>query len=150
MKNAGRDIQKEVGWAFGLGLDRWAMQLFGIPDIRLFWTQDQRFLDQFQEGQISQFQEYSKFPSCFKDIAFWISDDYDENTFYELIRDNSGDMVESVECIDTFTHPKTQKTSKCYRINYRHMDRNLTNEEVDKWQFDLRERVSNELGYKLR
>lgn len=25
MKNSKRDIEKEVGWAFGLGLDRWAM-----------------------------------------------------------------------------------------------------------------------------
>lgn len=40
MKNAKRDISTEVGWAFGLGLDRWAMQLFDIPDIRLFWSKD--------------------------------------------------------------------------------------------------------------
>ena len=33
MKNAKRDISTEVGWAFGLGLDRWAMALFDIPDI---------------------------------------------------------------------------------------------------------------------
>ena len=34
MTNAGRDLQKEVGWAFGLGLERWAMKLFEIDDIR--------------------------------------------------------------------------------------------------------------------
>jgi phenylalanyl-tRNA synthetase alpha chain len=32
------DITKQVGWAFGLGLERWAMKLFEIPDIRLFWS----------------------------------------------------------------------------------------------------------------
>lgn len=97
MKNAGRDISKEVGWAFGLGLERWAMNLFGIPDIRLFWSKDERFLHQFKEGEITKFKAYSKFPSCFKDISFWTDNTYDENTFFELVRENSGDMVESVE-----------------------------------------------------
>ena len=38
MLNAKRNIEKEVGWAFGLGLERWAMKLFEIGDIRLFWS----------------------------------------------------------------------------------------------------------------
>jgi phenylalanyl-tRNA synthetase alpha chain len=38
MQNAGLDTNKEVGWAFGLGLERWAMKLFNINDIRLFWS----------------------------------------------------------------------------------------------------------------
>ena len=38
MKNANRDINKQVGWAFGLGLERWAMKLFEVSDIRMFWS----------------------------------------------------------------------------------------------------------------
>ena len=38
MQRASKDITKEVGWAFGLGLERWAMKLFDIQDIRLFWS----------------------------------------------------------------------------------------------------------------
>src|SRR6266536_2989697 len=41
------DPEKWTGYAFGLGMDRLAMILFDIPDIRLFGQNDLRFLRQF-------------------------------------------------------------------------------------------------------
>jgi phenylalanyl-tRNA synthetase alpha chain len=41
------DPEKWTGFAFGLGMDRLAMILFQIPDIRLFAQNDLRFLRQF-------------------------------------------------------------------------------------------------------
>ena len=41
------DPEKWSGYAFGLGMDRLAMVLFDIPDIRLFAQNDLRFLRQF-------------------------------------------------------------------------------------------------------
>jgi len=41
------DPDKWTGYAFGLGMDRLAMILFDIPDIRLFAQNDLRFLKQF-------------------------------------------------------------------------------------------------------
>jgi phenylalanyl-tRNA synthetase alpha chain len=41
------DPEGWTGFAFGMGLDRLAMALFGLPDIRLLIENDQRFLAQF-------------------------------------------------------------------------------------------------------
>lgn len=38
----------KVGWAFGLGLERLAMIMYKIPDIRLFWSKDTGVLSQFE------------------------------------------------------------------------------------------------------
>jgi len=67
------DVPSRVGWAFGIGLERIAMLLFGIPDIRLFWSKDQRFLGQFHESKpIQRFQPFSKYPAAPRDVAFWL------------------------------------------------------------------------------
>lgn len=41
------DPKRYTAFAFGLGVDRPAMVRYQIPDIRLFWENDLRFLDQF-------------------------------------------------------------------------------------------------------
>ncbi|NOZ79785.1 MAG: phenylalanine--tRNA ligase subunit alpha [Acidobacteria bacterium] len=43
----GVDAERYTGFAFGLGLDRVAMLLFGIPDLRLMFSGDQRVARQF-------------------------------------------------------------------------------------------------------
>ncbi|XP_024900718.1 phenylalanine--tRNA ligase, mitochondrial isoform X7 [Pteropus alecto] len=126
--------QDKIGWAFGLGLERLAMILYDIPDIRLFWSEDERFLKQFCLSDINQkvkFQPLSKYPAVINDISFWLpSENYTENDFYDLVRTIGGDLVEKVDLIDKFEHPKTHKTSHCYRITYRHMERTLCQKEV--------------------
>ena len=148
LKNSGRGEQS--GWAFGLGLERLAMILFSIPDIRLFWSDDTRFHHQFQSGEIITFQPYSKYPACCRDISFWTPDTFHPNDLNELIRDIAGDLAERVEHIDSFTHPKTLQTSNCFRISYRSMDRSLTNAEIDELQCLVREKVVSRLGVELR
>jgi phenylalanyl-tRNA synthetase alpha chain len=69
---------------------------------------------------------------------------------HELVRSTAGDLAESVTNIDTFVHPKTGRVSHCYRINYRSMDRSLTNEEIDALQETVRVEASVQLGVELR
>ena len=143
-------LEKRKGWAFGLGLERLAMVLFSIPDIRLFWTDDERFHKQFAKGGVVTFKPYSKYPPVYKDIAFWCPEAYEENDFNELARSVAGELVERVENIDTFTNPKTGKTSNCYRVTYRSMDRSLTDVEINALQDGLRDKAAAELGVELR
>ena len=57
----------KLGWAFGLGLERLAMRLYQIPDIRTFWSADPGFTNQFKHLKPKDsihFVQHSKFPSC--------------------------------------------------------------------------------------
>ena len=48
LQNCNIDSEKYTGYAFGLGLERIAMLIYQIPDIRLFFENDVRFLNQFK------------------------------------------------------------------------------------------------------
>ncbi|KKY17458.1 putative phenylalanyl-trna synthetase alpha subunit [Phaeomoniella chlamydospora] len=185
-------IPNRIGWAWGIGLERLAMLLFGIPDIRLFWSEDSRFLGQFKNGTVTEFKPFSKYPTCFKDVAFWIdpkppcsavspanksapinsgpaaaaaaggyptvpqsdapppsSDTFHENDLMEIVRDIAGSLVEDVRLVDSFQHPKTGRRSLCYRINYRSLERTLTNEETNELHKLVLEKLS-QLDVELR
>ncbi|KAI9879426.1 MAG: hypothetical protein M1830_008557 [Pleopsidium flavum] len=160
-------VPDQLGWAFGVGLERVAMLLFSIPDIRLFWSQDPRFLSQFSSSPskaISRFVPFSKYPTCYKDVAFWLrsssnsaggglrsnSQDFHENDVMEIVRDVGGDLVEDVKLVDDFTHPKTGRKSLCYRINYRSLERTLKNEEANELHELVRSRLVEKMGVELR
>jgi len=47
LRNCGIDAEKYTGFAFGLGVERFAMLRYGVDDLRLFFENDVRFLRQF-------------------------------------------------------------------------------------------------------
>ncbi len=147
MKNLG--LENSKAWAFGLGLERLAMVLFDIPDIRLFWSKDPRFLSQFSSGQINKFVPFSKYATCYKDISFFINEKFTYNDLCAIARDEDGEnLIESITLIDQFQ--KKDKTSHCYRMVYRAVDRTLTNDEVDAIQDSIRLKVVERLGVEIR
>jgi phenylalanyl-tRNA synthetase alpha chain len=48
VRNFGLDPERHIGFAFGMGPDRLAMLRYGVPDLRLFFDNDLRFLSQFR------------------------------------------------------------------------------------------------------
>ncbi len=161
--NAG--IPNHIGWAFGLGLERVAMLLFSIPDIRLFWSRDERFLSQFTSVKnINRYKPFSRHPACYKDVAFWLrssgssaggglrsnAQDFHENDVMEIVREIGGDLVEDVRLVDEFQHPASGRKSLCYRINYRSLERTLRNEETNEMHEHVRGQLVQKLGVELR
>jgi phenylalanyl-tRNA synthetase alpha chain len=165
--NAG--LPSQVGWAFGIGLERIAMLLFQIPDIRLFWSTDERFLSQFtgvsaNPDRLRRFAPFSKYPACYKDVSFWLRTtssaaggntavggaDFHENDVMEVVRSVAGDTVEDVKLVDQFTHPKTGRRSMCYRFNYRSLERTLTNTETNQLHDEVTAALVDRLGVEIR
>jgi phenylalanyl-tRNA synthetase alpha chain len=140
----------KTAWAFGLGLERLAMILFKIPDIRYFWSDDERFKNQFVTDEIIEFKPYSSYPPITRDIAFWIPEGFSQNNFSEIVRETGGDLVENVSMVDEFTHPKTNRSSKCYRIVYRSNERTLTNDEVNEIDETIKNASIEKLSIEIR
>ena len=237
-------VPSKLGWAFGLGLERIAMLLFSIPDIRLFWSSDARFLGQFaglSEGvslssrsavssststssssqgkqtggipvKLPRYVSFSKHPACYKDVAFWLPSSpsspssvssqappasrspsssppstatphldpthqaqshsgphptpdpqaphhrppstapaFHVNDMMELVRSTAeSENVEDVTLVDRFVHPRSGRTSLCYRVNYRRLDRTLTNDEANSLHERVRRRLILDFGVELR
>ncbi|KAL1901376.1 phenylalanyl-tRNA synthetase alpha subunit, mitochondrial [Sporothrix stenoceras] len=164
LDNAG--VPSQMAWAFGIGLDRIAMLLFQITDIRLFWSKDERFLSQFlgvsaDLDKLRPFVPFSKYPECYKDVSFWVPNATEStesaaaaglhnNDVMEVIRNIAGDVAEDVKLIDDFTHPKTKRQSLCYRINYRSLERTLTNVETNKLHNEVTDALAQRLGVEIR
>lgn len=52
LDNCGIDSQRYSGFAWGMGIERQTLRLFNIPDIRMLFENDVRFLQQFQSGMV--------------------------------------------------------------------------------------------------
>jgi phenylalanyl-tRNA synthetase alpha chain len=50
LTNCGIDPELYSGFAFGMGVERIAQLLYRVPDLRLYWENDVRFLEQFNDG----------------------------------------------------------------------------------------------------
>jgi len=148
------NVNDKIGWAFGLGLERLAMVLYNINDIRTFWSTDTGFLSQFANAGPNtnvNFKPLSKQPQCYNDISFWLPEsEFSPNDFYDLVRNVGGDNVEQVTLIDEFVNKKKGLKSQCYRITYRHMNKPLTQDEVNLIHKHIEQVSTEQLGVTIR
>jgi len=176
LSKLGIDPDKYNGWAFGFGIERLAMAVKHVPDIRIFWSEDQRITSQW--WNLNPYKEVSNFPPVFKDISFLTSKDKfikdEEKSIKEwsielereseadlfeiswIIRDISGeawDLIEEVKLIDIFVNDAkfgSDKKSICIRITFRSLERTLTNEEINVVYLKIRDKLQKNLGFELR
>ncbi|MDO8557513.1 MAG: hypothetical protein Q7R98_03585 [Candidatus Jorgensenbacteria bacterium] len=152
LKKLGLDPDVYNGWAFGFGLERLAMTKMNIPDIRIFWSTDKRITSQFKDLN-SAYHEVSKYPMTYRDISFVVDKNVSLNSYYEIVRDCAGDLVEEVKLFDKYENEEKfgkDKISYTFRITYRSNERTLTNEEVDKIHKDIEFRTKAEFNAVVR
>lgn len=138
-------------WAFGFGIERLAIISMQLPDIRLLWSNDERVKKQLHLGQ--KYQEVSKFPAVIRDVSFIVPNSFVPNDYFDLIREVGGEIVEDVKLIDKYENESKfgkGNISYTYRITYRHLEKTLTNEEVNKLHSELEFKTEKECDAKIR
>lgn len=151
LQKLGVDPNIYNGWAFGFGLERWAIISMELPDIRLLWSEDERVKKQLELDR--KFVAVSKYPSVVRDISFVMSDTFAPNDYFDLVRDTLGDLAEEVALLDKYENKEKfgeNKVSYAYRITYRSLNRTLTNTEVDLLHKKLEEKTSKIFAAKIR
>lgn len=151
LEKFGVDSSNWNGWAFGPGLERFAMIAMELPDIRLLWSDDERIKKQLVLGNT--YREVSKYPPIVRDISFVVPKGFVPNNYFDLVRDIAGDLVEEVSLIDTYENAEKlgeNNASFAYRITYRSVDKTLTNDEVNALHARIEEATKAEYGARIR
>jgi phenylalanyl-tRNA synthetase alpha chain len=144
-------VEGYEGWAFGFGIERLAIISMSLPDIRLLWSTDPRVQSQLKLGQ--EYKEVSKFPAVVRDISFVVPKSFVPNDYFDLIREVGGEIVEDVKLTDKYENDDKfgkDKMSYTYRVTYRHLERTLTNEEVNALHAKLEDRTEQEFSASVR
>jgi phenylalanyl-tRNA synthetase alpha chain len=138
------------GLALGMGLDRMLMLVKGIPDIRLLRSADPRIARQMRD--LDSYQQVSSMPPIRRDLSVVVSEDDDEETLGDRVRDALGDdssYIEEVRVLSATAYEqlsasavgrlgaKPGQQNLLVRVVLRDLEKTLTNEAAN----SLRDRI---------
>merc|ERR1711981_415070 len=159
------------GWAFGIGLERLAMLMFEIPDIRMLWTDNAGYKKSMTAIISNMYDEYGgpdsphlsasavrelRMPTSFlknspvtQHISFFMEKGKSvaANDVYDTVREVAGELIESVRIQDKFFHPGKQMDSNMFELIYRcPAGRAMTNEECTVFTNKIGEELVSRYG----
>lgn len=139
-----------LAWLMEVNLDNIAMALCGITDVRLLWTEDERFKKQISNLQVNGLQDLKQFvpfslfpPTYIHDISFWVTEQMMEQQFFQDIYETTQGCVCDVQFIERYHDTKQDRVSYNYRMVYSSCDRPLTHLQTVKMQNLLRRKLLN-------
>lgn len=147
------DNTSHISITVTLNLDLLATLLFSLPDWRLLWSHDPRFLEQYasRPSPGKPFRPLSLFPELITfDISFWTGPTWEESKFHAVVREASHGTVEQVKLIDTFSHPDLSQTSYCYRLTYHSHTHALSHTQALQFHQQLESLLSSRLQVTIR
>lgn len=131
-------------------LEEIVINKYGIKDMRLLWSSDIRWWTRLcsLDNSLLPVVPFSLYaPSYVHDLSFWSNSEFDEETFFSLVRRIAGDDIKQIDLLETF-HQKEDpsKESRCYRMVYQSCDKALTKDKAGSLQTRIRTAVEETLG----
>ena len=102
--------------------------------------------------RIRTFRSFAKFPAVFRDISLLVNRGIESAGIVEIIKQEGGDLLESVQIFDLYEGEKLDPSEKAlaFRICYRSKDGTLDGEKVNQLHESIIDKVRQETGGKLR
>ncbi len=125
------------------------LQAFEISEAVYLFELDVTALLSFATGH-KKFQPIPRFPAVFRDIALVVDAGVTHRQVYDII--NSFTLVQQATLFDVYSGEQVPlgKKSLAFKLTFQFPDHTLTDEEVDKVQQQILNKLSKELGATLR
>ncbi|MFH1853786.1 MAG: phenylalanine--tRNA ligase subunit beta [Candidatus Omnitrophota bacterium] len=98
------------------------------------------------------FMPLPKYPAIKRDISMLIDDSVQAESILDVIKENAGGLVRSVEVFDIYKGQQIEKGKKslAYTLEYRSDEKTLKDEEISKAHKDIQGVLVNKLGAQIR